>query len=105
MLEVLYDVNDNSVIAWCADPSQFAKFQPKPGEGITILPIDPPDYESEQFFVDLANQTITGEPSPPDPDYVRVCKIVGHSPRAIPAPQVWELLRILAKKVGYECPK
>lgn len=63
MLEVIYDTTNNEVRGWCADEKQFGNFQPKPNEAVVILPIGLPDYDSDQFYVDLKKQTIYGEPS------------------------------------------
>lgn len=44
------------------------------------------------------------EPSPPEPtpDELRATEILSHSPTVILLPEVWELLRIFGKKLGYE---
>lgn len=101
MLEVLYFTVTKKVKAWCADPDQFGNFKPKPKEAIVILPINPPDYDSDQFYVDLGNQTIYGEPIPPDSDYVRACELLANPPTAISQPEMWELMRIFGRKLGY----
>lgn len=41
-------------------------------------------------------------PPPPDPDYARACEILKTSPAVITQPEIWELLRIFGKKLGYQ---
>lgn len=62
MLEILYDTTNNEVRGWCADEAKFGNFQPKVNEVVVIWDIELPNYDSEQFYVDLATQTIIGEP-------------------------------------------
>ncbi|MBA7573639.1 hypothetical protein ES708_15437 [subsurface metagenome] len=42
-------------------------------------------------------------PSPPlpDPDYDRACELLATSPQVITQPEIWELLRIFGRKLGY----
>lgn len=101
MLEVLYDTASNEVRGWCADPNQFGNFKLLPNYAIAILPISPPDYDSLTFYVDLANQTISGTPTPPNPDELRVVEILSNSPPVIPMTEVRELLEIFAKRLGF----
>jgi len=37
-----------------------------------------------------------------EPDYSRCKEILSHSPAAITMPEMWEVLRILAKRLGCE---
>lgn len=37
----------------------------------------------------------------PTPDYLRACEILSQSPPAMTMIEVWELLRILGKSLGY----
>ena len=65
MLEVLYETETKEVRGWCADPKQFNNFSPKLEQDITILPINLEDIlESDDYWVDLPNQTLL-----PNPDY------------------------------------
>ena len=38
---------------------------------------------------------------PPDNDYLRVCELLKTSHLVITQPEVWELLRLFGKKLGY----
>ena len=38
---------------------------------------------------------------PPDPDYIRACEILGSSPDVITQPEIWELLRLIGRRLGY----
>lgn len=38
----------------------------------------------------------------PDPDYIRVCEILATSSESISQPEIWELLRLIGKKLGYK---
>lgn len=40
-------------------------------------------------------------PPPPDPDTIRAREILATSPDAITQPEIWELLRILGRRLGY----
>ena len=102
MLEVLYDTATKEVRGWCADPDQFGNFTSSPDEEVVILPIDPPTFESFIYYLDLVNQTIYGDPIPPDPDYLRACELLATSPKVITMPEIWELLRIFGRKLGFE---
>lgn len=62
MLEILYDKQTKEVRGWCTDEEQFGKFKLKQGEEIVILPISPPSYISDHFFVDLTGKKIYGKP-------------------------------------------
>lgn len=62
MLEVLYDVETKEVRGWCADEKQFGNFRPKHSQKVAILPIELPNYDSLQFYIDLGVMTIQGEP-------------------------------------------
>ena len=66
MLEVLYDTNTKEVRAWNADDKVQGNFKPKVGQEVIILPISPPDFESDWYKVDLANKKVVG-----NPDYIR----------------------------------
>lgn len=65
MLEVLYDKATNEVKAWNADDSVQGNLKPKEGQAVIIWNIDPPAFESDIYYVDLANKEIKG-----NPDYV-----------------------------------
>ena len=67
MLEVLYDKLTKEVRGWCADPKQFGNFTARKGQAVVILPGGPPDFRSDDYFVDLAAQKVVG-----NPDYVPV---------------------------------
>lgn len=40
-------------------------------------------------------------PPPPDPDAVRVAQLLSTSPSVITMPEIWELLRIYARRLGF----
>lgn len=65
MLEVLYDKATNEVRAWNADDSVQGNLKPKEGQEVVIWDIEPPDFESDVYYVDLDNKQIKG-----NPDYV-----------------------------------
>ncbi len=62
MLEVLYDKDTKEVRGWCADSKQFGNFTAKKGQEVVILDCGPPTVESNVYTVDLAAQTILGNP-------------------------------------------
>lgn len=68
MLEILYDKDTKEVRAWNADESVQGNLQPKAGQEVVIFPIDPPAFESGEYKVDLATQSIIDG----NPDYVPV---------------------------------
>lgn len=37
----------------------------------------------------------------PDPDTIRACEILATSPDVITQPEIWELLRIIGRRLGY----
>ncbi len=63
MLEVLYDKDTKEVRAWNGDMKVKGNLKPKAGQEVVILPIDPPDFESDWYKVD--GQKIAG-----NPDYI-----------------------------------
>lgn len=65
MLEILYDVTTKEVRAWNADESVQGNLDPQPGQEVVIFPIDPPTFDSDIYYVDLANQKLI-----PNPNYV-----------------------------------
>ncbi len=65
MLEILYDIVTKEVRAWNADMKVKGNFKPKEGQRVYTLPIDPPDFESDIYLVDLKEKEIKG-----NPDYV-----------------------------------
>lgn len=67
MLEILYDTATKEVRAWNADDSVQGNLKPKEGQEVVIFPIDPPTFESDVYFVDLANKKLVG-----NPDYIPV---------------------------------
>lgn len=71
MLEVLYDIATKEVRAWNGDDSVPGHFKPKEGQAVVILPIAPPDFESDIYFVDLDNQQVIGNPDYVEPEPVR----------------------------------
>lgn len=107
MLEVLYDIATKEVRAWNADMKVKDNLKPKEGQEVVILPIDPPTFESDWYKVDLDNQQIVGNPDWIDPDLpteddIRCEEILSHSPPVITMPEIWEVLRILGKRLGYD---
>lgn len=62
MLEVLYDIATEEVRAWNADDSVQGNLTPKEGQEVIIFPINPPDFESDIYYVDLVNEVIVGNP-------------------------------------------
>lgn len=55
----------------------------------------PPTQEE----IDLYNQIV--EIIPPDPDYERACELLASSPAVITQPEMWELMRLFGKRLGY----
>ncbi|GAH43272.1 unnamed protein product [marine sediment metagenome] len=106
MLEVLYDITTREVRAWNADVTAQGNFNPKEGQQeVIIFPIDPPTFNSDIYYIDLANHQILPNPDyiePYDPslDEARLAEIVANSPDVITMPEMWEAIRILAKLHG-----
>lgn len=69
MLEVLYDIATKEVRAWNADMSVKGHFKPKDGQRVYTFPIDPPDFESDIYYVDFKAKKVIGNPDykPPAP--------------------------------------
>lgn len=65
MLEILYDIATKEVRAWNADMGVKGNLKPKEGQEVVILPIDPPDFESNVCYIDLKAEKVI-----PNPDYV-----------------------------------
>lgn len=106
MLEILYDVNTLEVRAWNADPLAQGNLLPGPGEDIVIFPIDLPAFPSDCYKVDLVDQTLITTPSRPDydllmSDAIRAEELLATSPAVITQPQIWELLRIFGRRLGF----
>jgi len=103
MLEVLYDVATKEVRAWNADDSVQGNLKPKKGQEVVILPIDPPSFESDVYYVDLTNGVIVGNPdyNPLSPDDMRASEILANSPDVITLPEMWELVRIFGRRLGF----
>jgi len=55
----------------------------------------PPTQEE----IDLYNSQVII--TPPDPDYERACELLASSPAVITQPEMWELLRLFGKRLGY----
>lgn len=64
MLEILYDTTTKEVRAWNADESVLGNLDPQSGQEVVIFPIDPPTFDSDVYYVDLADQKLI-----PNPDY------------------------------------
>ena len=60
MLEILYDKATKGIRAWNADGEVLGNLKPKEGQEVVILPIDPPDFESDVYYVDLLNKKVIG---------------------------------------------
>lgn len=103
MLEVLYDINTLEVRAWNADPLAQGNFLPGPDQDVVVLPIDPPTAPSDWFVVDLVAQDMLPNPDydPLTPDERRALEILATSPDAITQPEMWELIRIFGRRLGY----
>lgn len=56
---------------------------------------DPTAYELELY-------NAREIPVPPTPDYLRACELLETSPDVITQPEQWELLRIFARRLGYD---
>lgn len=102
MLEILYDVASLEIRAWNADESVQGNLVTSPGQAIVIFPIDPPDFPSDWYKVDLAAQTIVGNPDydPLTPDTRRAKELLATSPAVITQPEMWELMRIFGRLHG-----
>lgn len=96
----------------------LAEIPDKMPDEITPLGGMPEDYACipvedtqviEEFFASDDNtivnaHLITGAPRPPpepDPDTIRAAEILATSPSAITMPEMWELLRIIGRRLGY----
>lgn len=66
-------------------------------EALSILATEVREPTSEEL---IAFEAIE-KPLPPDPDYTRACELLSHSPDAIKQPEIWELLRLIGKRLGY----
>jgi len=64
MLEILYDTATKEVRAWNADMRVKGNLKPKEGQEVVIWDIDPPAFDSDAWFVDLANKQVVGNISP-----------------------------------------
>lgn len=102
MLEILYDVATLKVAAWNADQSEQGHFHPTPQQDVVIFPIEPPDFESDWYKVNLVSQTIHGNPDydPLSPDIRRAKVILDANPGQIPYPVLRELQGIYGRLLG-----
>lgn len=66
-------------------------------EDMAVLVRDPTQDE-----IDLFNSGVI--PQPPDPELDRIVEILETSPGAITMPEMWELLRLIAHRLGYYQP-
>lgn len=66
MLEILYDTTTKEVRAWNADMSVKGNLKPKEGQEVVIWDIPIPKFDSREYKVDEANQTVVDG----NPDYV-----------------------------------
>ncbi|MBA7672709.1 hypothetical protein ES703_80895 [subsurface metagenome] len=62
MLEVLYNIDTKEVRAWNADMSVKGNLKPKEGQKVVILPVDPPAFESDIYYVDFKAKKVVGNP-------------------------------------------
>lgn len=102
MLEILYDVNTLEVRAWNADAQVTGNFSVTPEQDVVIFPVEPPDFESDWYKVDLESQTVYGNPDyePLSPDLKRARELLANSPDVITQPEMWELMRIYGRFHG-----
>ncbi len=63
MLEILYEVATKEVRAWNGDMFVKGNLKPREGQEVVIFDIDPPDFESDIYYVDLLNKQIIGNPN------------------------------------------
>lgn len=66
-------------------------------EALSLLAVGCP--EATQADIDAYNAQVVI--LPPDPDTARAQELLPTSPDAITTPEIWELLRILARRLGY----
>lgn len=55
--------------------------------------------EANQEEIDLYNSQVII--TPPDPDTLRVEELLASSPDVITQPEMWELIRLIGKRLGY----
>lgn len=72
--------------------------------------IEDPTYPvglNYRVILDAEGKIIGTEEVPvlPTPDYTRACQLLETSPLVISQPEVWELLRIYGRRLGYEFAK
>lgn len=104
MLEVRYIKDTGVVTGWCGDEKQFTNLdRGRDTEAIVLLDIPIPAESCGTYLFDKATQTLVNNPEFPSPDldYDRACELLATSSSVITQPEIWELLRIFGKKLGY----
>jgi len=105
MLEVRYNTTTKELTGWWA--SRFGNWDIKllnrPDEAIVELDIDVPELSLQAYLYDEATQSLISNPSysPPDGDIARAEELLASSPQVITQPEIWELLRIFGRRLGY----
>ena len=63
MLEVKYNIADNRILAWNADPLVEGNLKPRVGEAVVVFPnAYPPTIPSDWYKVDLIGKNVVGNP-------------------------------------------
>lgn len=66
-------------------------------EALSLLAVEVPEVQPED--IQLYNAQV--EILPPDPDTIRAEEILANSPDVITQPEMWELVRIFGRRLGY----
>lgn len=104
MLEVRYNTKTKEVTGWCGDKNQFGNLKKRWGvEKIAILDIPIPEKTCDAYLFDKITNALVDNPAYTEfsPDYIRASELLATSPDVIKMPEVWELLRIFGRKLGY----
>jgi len=103
MLEVRYNTDTKEITAWCGDEAQFGNLE-REGHAVVILNIPIPSQEAGAYLFDEATQALIDNPDyidPTPPDVIRAREILATSPSVITQPEMWELMRIFGRKLGF----
>lgn len=104
MLEIRYNTETGELTAWCGDEAQFGHLDRGwPTEAIAILNIPIPELPPEAYLYPADEDLLVIDPDyiPPADDTARVQELLSSSPTVITQPEMWELLRIFGRRLGY----
>jgi len=68
-------------------------------EHASLVPLSIDTPEATQADIEAFNAQVTI--LPPDPDTIRAQEILATSPDAITMPEMWELVRVFGRRLGY----